>query len=221
MCYLQTTPNGDQRLLAPPRDQVAGTPSHKMPESQARKELVLSDWSTPTLRSPSASIRRTWGPFMVFDIVVTVGRTQIVQFIVDKLSNILLNLPLLARLAQRQAEFWTRLSYLLPAGSRPWRLGSVNIQRALYSLHRLEILLEQPEIWMSFEARLESLRLHAYQQMMATVTLRKIGDGGSAAMHSAFGVEEMEAGQFWGSEGEPSAIDHWPQGCCHFAVCGV
>ena len=72
MCYLQATPNGDQRLLAPPRAQLAGTPSHKIPESQARKELVLSNWSTPTLRSPSASILRTWGPFMVFDIVVTV-----------------------------------------------------------------------------------------------------------------------------------------------------
>ncbi|KAL1660257.1 hypothetical protein GGF50DRAFT_91410 [Schizophyllum commune] len=152
MCYLQATSNGDQRLQAPPRDQLARTLSHKMPESQARNELVLRDLSTPTLRSPSASIRRTWGPFMVFDIVVTVGRTQIVQSIVDKLSNILLNLPSLGCLAQRRLEFWTRLSYLLPARTWTWHLGSVNVHGALYSLYRLEILLEQPEIWASFEA---------------------------------------------------------------------
>lgn len=190
-----------------------------MSESQAGKVLVMSDWSTPTLRSPSASIRRTWGPFMVFDIVVTVGRTQIVQSIVDKLSNILLNLPLLRCLALRRLEFLTRLSYLLPAGTRPWRLGSVNVHGALYSLHRLEILLEQPEIWASFEARLESLRLRAYRQMMAA--RRKITDGGNAAMHLAFGVDEMEAGLSWGSGGELGGIEQWPQSYCHFAVCGV
>ena len=156
---------------------------------------------------------------MVFDIVVTVGKTQIVQSIVDKLSNILLNLPWLARLAQRRLEFWTRVSYLLPAGTRPWHLGSVNVHDALYSLHRLEILLEHPEIWASFQARLESLRLHAYRQMMAAQ--RKIGDGGSAAVHPAFGGEEMDAGRFWGSEGDPSAINQWPQSCCPFPVCGV